>query len=322
MIPFVSKSWSAHEVHFPRFSRTVYRGYYSLRSQQFHKEIVRLLGHCVWLKKKVTQVKPDEVHLESGERLKSRCVIDGRGWPREAKMPLGFQKFLGLEVRLTQPHGHSHPLLMDVTEKQKEGFRFFYLLPWTKDSFLIEDTRYSDSPDIEVKRFRSDIMAYIQSKGWEVSEVIREEVGVLPIPLEGKVTWREEGVALSGTKAGLFHATTGYSLPEAVRFADELAQLGRYEGKFVYQWATEYAEKHWQKQSFFRRLNRMLFRATEPENRFKVLQKFYQFSEDFIGRFYAGQMKSMDHIKMFTGRPPVSITKAVGCFFERKVKVP
>ena len=48
--------------------------------------------------------------------------------------------------------------------KQIDGYRFFYLLPWTPNSLLIEDTRYSSSPTLakaqleaEVVRLRSEV---------------------------------------------------------------------------------------------------------------------------------------------------------------------
>jgi lycopene beta-cyclase len=66
-------------------------------------------------------------------------------------------------------------------------------------------------------------------QGLAVAELRREEEGVLPIPLAGDIEahWRAQapGVACAGMRAVLFHPTTGYSLPEAVRLAFALARL-------------------------------------------------------------------------------------------------
>ena len=45
--------------------------------------------------------------------------------------------------------------------------------------------------------------------------MVREECGSLPIPLGGDIGafWRDDVVRL-GMRAGLFHPTTGYSLPD------------------------------------------------------------------------------------------------------------
>ncbi|MEB0222632.1 lycopene cyclase family protein, partial [Pseudomonas sp. AB12(2023)] len=63
--------------------------------------------------------------------------------------------------------------------------------------------------------------------GWATHTVIREESGVLPVTMGGdfEAYWQSGGnkVAKAGMRAGLFHPTTGYSLPDAVRLAALIA---------------------------------------------------------------------------------------------------
>jgi len=73
---------------------------------------------------------------------------------------------------------------------------------------------------------------------------------------------------------------------------------------------------HYREEKFLRLLNRMLFRAAKPENRYKVLQRFYGLSEPLIERFYAGQYTRKDQLRILAGKPPVPIHKALKNFKE------
>jgi lycopene beta-cyclase len=55
----------------------------------------------------------------------------------------------------------------------------------------------------------------------------------------------------------------------------------------------------------------MLFKATEPERRVGIFEMFYKNSQELIERFYAGQTTMMDRMHILTGKPPVSIARAV-----------
>ena len=65
-------------------------------------------------------------------------------------------------------------------------------------------------------------------------------------------------------------------------------------------------------EKFLRLLNRMLFRAAKPEQRYKVLQRFYGFSEGLIQRFYFEHLSKWDKLRILVGKPPVPIHKALG----------
>jgi lycopene beta-cyclase len=66
----------------------------------------------------------------------------------------------------------------------------------------------------------------------------------------------------------------------------------------------------WRRQWFFRLLNRLLMRAARPEERRRVLQRFYTLPEPVIARFYAGRPTLADKVRVLAGRPPVSLARA------------
>ena len=116
-------------------------------------------------------------------------------------------------------------------------------------------------------------------------------------------------------RAVLFHPTTGYSLPDAVRLADELAASNELSAERLDRRIRARSIEHWRRGGFFRMLNRMLFRAAEPEQRYRVLERFYRLPEPLIERFYAGRPSLADRARVLTGRPPVPIRRALATLF-------
>jgi lycopene beta-cyclase len=131
--------------------------------------------------------------------------------------------------------------------------------------------------------------------------------------------WAEgaPGLARSGLNAALFHPTTGYSLPYAVRLADKIAASKDLSGPSLHTLTYTFAGEIWRKNNFFRLLNRMLFRAGRPEHRYRVLEHFYRLPKPLIERFYAGQLILTDKARLLIGKPPVPIREALGCLSER-----
>jgi lycopene beta-cyclase len=63
----------------------------------------------------------------------------------------------------------------------------------------------------------------------------------------------------------------------------------------------------------------MLFKAAEPEERWRVLQRFYRLDPRLIRRFYAGQSTIFDKMRVLTGKPPVPIGRAISAIRETQL---
>jgi lycopene beta-cyclase len=313
--PLVVARWPRHEVRFPNGRRVLSGAYGSITSDRLHHVVTPVLGPRLRLGARAARVDVSSVTLESGEEIPARLVLDARG-DTSAPVAAGWQTFLGQELEFEQDHGLQWPLLMDATVPQRGGFRFIYILPWGPRSALVEDTSYADRPTIDRPACRQAITDYVARQGWRVRTTGREEIGALPIPLGGRAedVWPDgDGVTRIGVRAGLFHPTTGYSFPDAVAMADTLAALDLRDAPGVYQKVRQMALDTWRSRGFFRLLNRLLFRAAAaPEQRYIVLEQFYQRPEDLIGRFYAARMTPMDRVRVLAGRPPVPLARAMG----------
>ena len=312
--PLVAHAWPRYEVRFPDRRRTLATGYRSVTSERFRTVIAASLGDALRLAAPVAAIEPQGVVLADGTRIEAGAVIDGRGPSPTPHLEFGYQKFLGQEFVLDAPHGLSHPIIMDATVAQFDGYRFVYVLPLDARRLLVEDTYYADGPALDPHPLRERLAAYAAGRGWRVAETLREEEGVLPIAIGGDIGrfWEaRRGVPASGLTAALFHPVTGYSLPDAVRLADRIASQPDLAAPALFALCREHSTRLWRERSFFRQLNRMLFFAGEPRRRYQVLQHFYRLPDDLVARFYAGTLTAADKLRILTGRPPVPVIGAL-----------
>lgn len=312
--PLVAHRWQGYDVRFPDLNRTLPGGYLSITSARFADVLTDICGENLHTHAVVTALTPETVTLADGTQLRARAVIDGRGYTPDRHLNTGSQSFLGQEWRLRQPHGLTRPILMDATVNQQGGYRFVYTLPVSATELLIEDTHYIDAARLDLSAARQNIADYARQQGWCLERLIREEQGHLPIMLGGDFPayWQaRDKQPCSGLRAGLFHATTGYSLPHAVALADAIAGSAEINAAAIFSVMHRYALRQWHAQRFFRALNRMLFLAGDADKRWRVMQRFYSLDEGLIARFYAGQLTLTDKARILAGKPPVPVGEAM-----------
>ena len=319
--PLIVHGWGGHEVRFPGFERRLPGGYASLSSERLDAALRDALppGDLL-LGTQVTGLTPTRVTLAGGRILEAGGVIDCRGVDRPdgnamSALDLGWQKFVGMSLKTDVPHGLTHPIIMDATVDQAEGYRFVYVLPFSANELFIEDTYYTAGPELAVDALKARIADYAAAQGWTGTPGHRIETGVLPVCMGGDFEryWRasSHGVAKAGMRGGFFHAMTGYSLPDAVRVALHLAAMPDLSGALLHEQMLGMARAHWHGQAYYRLLATMLFRAAEPAERWRVLARFYRLDPKLIGRFYAGRSSLIDKLRVLIGRPPVPIGRAI-----------
>ena len=311
-----SASWDGYDVRFPKYQRTLAGGYHALRSSDFHRQLMEVLGDRVQTSTAVAEVHANHVVLGSGEQLHADCVVDGRGLFDADFAPCAYQKFHGLFIKTAEPHGLTRPLLMDATVSQLDGYRFLYLLPWSDRELLVEDTRYSDTADLDPVELRAEIVAYLARAGFGSYVITGDESGCLPLPLYGARSPKfKDGLLYAGMRAGLFHPTTGYSMPDAARFANWLVSNSGLGSAALARAASKRARSVWRRGDFCRRLNSMFFKAAAPAERRHVMAKFYERDPQLIARFYSGSLSFFDCLRLLSGPPPVPVADGARAFF-------
>jgi lycopene beta-cyclase len=312
--PLICHRWQGYDIAFPAHSRTLDAVYNSIESERLDAVVRARIAPDRIIRARIQTLDTHSITLEDGQILNADTVIDARGPGDLTTLDAGWQKFVGLSVQVPGGHGLTRPIVMDATVEQIDGYRFVYCLPFDAETVFVEDTYYSDTPDLDVPAIRERIIAYAANKGWRTNGGGREETGVLPVVIGGnpKDYWRNSGhAAKAGMKAGMFHPTTGYSLPDAVRLAGFYADsYGRVGSNFADRSEAQFY-RHWRAGRFYRMLNAMLFRAAEPQLRYKVLERFYRLSPGLIARFYAGHSSFTDKVRILSGKPPVPIGRAI-----------
>lgn len=304
--PLVCKRWPGYRVAFPHFHRMISGEYSAVTSDRLHdvvsSVIVSASGSELLFGEAAVRLDTDRVELEGGRILSGNCVIDARGPARNGELGAGYQKFLGLEISLERPHVLDLPVVMDAVVDQSDGFRFFYCLPLAEDRMLIEDTYFHESPALDRERARDEILAYAKRQGYVVKAVLREEVGILPMPWRGALPTAGGAAVVAGYRGGWFHPATGYSFPIAARFAECVAGVGpdpTLSPRFAALVRSQVSQAR-----YCHLLNRFLFRWYAPSSRWNIFERFYRMPESTIHRFYALRLSAVDRFRLLVGRPP------------------
>lgn len=310
--PLIAQRWDSYDVRFPAYQRHIDMAYNSMTGERLAAAVAAALAEGAWLRQAARHVTPTMVELDDGQRLEARHVLDARGFDDLSALRCGWQKFVGQALKIAGGHGLTAATVMDASVVQMDGYRFVYCLPLDAETLFVEDTYYSDDAALDRVAVAGRIATYAEARGWQVSEVSREESGVLPVVMAGDFdTLWPKGDALGrlGVRAGSFHATTGYSLPFAVETALALPDL--LDGEDAGPALRARAAAHWRQQRYYRLLSTMLFQAAEPEKRYAIFQRFYRLSPHLVARFYAGRSHIGDRIRILAGKPPVPVGRAI-----------
>lgn len=319
--PLIGWRWQDYDIIFPAHSRTLEAVYNSIDSEHFDAVVRAALTPDQIVKARAVSVSATRIVLDDQRVVEAKGVIDASGVGDFSHLSAGWQKFVGQLLVLDRPHGLSRPIIIDASVEQIDGYRFVYSLPFSETEVFVEDTYYSDSSKLDVAAVSARVTEYAKAKGWYPARVERVESGVLPVTTGGDFAayWASTGedVAKAGMRSGLFHPTTGYSLPDAVRLASRIARAPDLSGAALQKLTRDYAHAHWQNRGYYRMLDKMLFHAADPDQRYRVLERFYRLAPNLIRRFYAGQSTWADKLRILSGKPPVPIGRAVAALFRR-----
>lgn len=307
--PAIHRTWDAYDVVFPALRRTVPSSYRTVLSHELDALVRRRVSEAprgeLMLGTEIASVGDDHVLLADGRTITGNVVVDGRGLSGPVpNRRSGFQKFVGLELRLGRPSPYTRPVLMDARVPQIDGFRFIYVLPFAPDRILVEDTCFSDTPHIDRDAMRNRVLDYAATNGLDVLEVVRSESGVLPMPWSASHEWSTEPPVRGGYAGGFVHPATGFSFPVAARVAQQVVDVGPPASDAWDRFVLRHRRQH----RYATLLNRLAFTAYEPDDRFHVFERFYRLRTPLIERFYRLDMTLSDRARLLLGRPPTGFS--------------
>lgn len=317
--PLRTTRWDhGYDVVFPDHHRHLPTPYRSLASEDLAAALARVLPPgALRCGQAVTALDRHGATLADGTRVTARSVIDCRGFAPTTQLSGGWQVFMGRHLRTAAPHGVRHPVIMDATVEQLDGYRFVYVLPLGTHDLFVEDTYYNDGPALDRAALSARIDAYCQAHGWGDAEIVSSETGVLPVITGGNFArWQAElrvpGVARAGARGGFVHPLTSYTLPFAVETALAIAAHAGLPGDQLAAVLDARGRRHWARTGFYRLLGTMLMGAARPDERFRVFQRFYRLQPGLIERFYAARSTWADKARVLCGKPPVPVSRAIG----------
>lgn len=316
--PLTAHRWPGYEVRFPAYTRRIVEPYRTIESERLDAAVRAALPEDAIVRAEVAALEPRAVTLADGTRIEARAVLDARGGRAEG-LECGWQKFVGRLLHVPGGHGMTEPVIMDATVDQADGYRFVYLLPFDEQRIFVEDTYYSETPELSVGRLADRIDVYAEARGWRGTSVERSEQGVLPVVIGGRFDrlWpASDGIARAGVRGGFFHPLTSYSLPDAVGFACWLAEEADLDR--LGEQSRARARAHWRRGRLDRMLARLLLRAADPPERYRVLERFYRLPGPLIARFYGGTNSVADRIRILAGQPPVPMGRAIRTILEMR----
>jgi lycopene beta-cyclase len=322
LTPLVAAGWRGYDVRFPNLSRGFPTAVYTVTSDRLDAALRRALpASAILTGARALACSAQAAALVDGTRIEAHAVIDARGLRNTATLIGGWQRYLGRRLKLERPHGLARPILHDGNVDQVNGLRFVTCLPLAPDEVHVEDVCFGHSPIVPGATLAARIDNYVRAQGWQVGEVLGEQHGIRPVVADGDFNafWRANGgdTARAGLRGALFHPLTGSTLSEAVRYALAVTRqipvnTADLDGAALARFSHSWAQRHWQRGKFARRLAAMIFAAPGPDRQTRVFEAFYRLDNTVIERMHAGRSTATDLARLFTGQHPLPLCRALG----------
>jgi lycopene beta-cyclase len=149
----------------------------------------------------------------------SRWVVDTRPNPIVSNEPRFGQYFCGAEIEAERDIFDEHvaQIMMDM-QHDDHGFRFTYLLPFSKRRALIEETRFCNA--VSQDQLEQDLSQAIAGrlKGVAFCERRREE-GFIPMGISRRSASEDAFIFNAGVAAGAVRPSTGYAFSRIQNWA-------------------------------------------------------------------------------------------------------
>lgn len=281
--PFVSQSWKEHQISTLSFDRWHQGKIHYISQNKFNDVMMKSLSGSVF--------HDPSLSLELAQEMGS-FVIDTRTQCHYRKK--GFKKYLGLEVELTSEHHLIAPVIFDNVVDKKECSRYISYYPTGTRTLFIKDHCYSVNESSELDKMRNDLLVLLKERNWKISRVLKVENEMSTIPLTTPVMQQQNRVI---NLSGIFHGTTGSSLPQAVRLIDQLVQTSFRLGE-VKEVVKSFKKQEEKYQDFFRHLNHQILVDKNPE----VFEAIFCQPQKTIERFYRGNLSLMDRSRVSVGK--------------------
>lgn len=251
------------------------------------------------------------VATERGDPVQARWLFDARPFQKLAPHTL-VQQFSGWEVHTDYDVFDPRTVRLMAFEPHPMGLHFWYLLPYSARSALVESTWVSAAswqPDY-THELQQYLCRHLQGRP---HAVVYQEQGMLPLGV-ARADPANHTVAL-GQGGGTLRASTGYAFLDTLAHAETLAESLR---STINQWGVDKARTHWQPQAFARpatdRWMDAVFLETLSEDWLRAPQYFMQIFErvgaDAVVAFLSGRASIAQRMAIMRALPVAPFASA------------
>lgn len=333
----VVKSWDRVEIHFPSISKELLSPYHSISSQSLKQAIFNIKSTNdnihIFLNQSQYKVEQNTLNfspspIDEPIKIFFTYLFDSRPKINHTSFS-GYQTFFGLEILFSTMYDkerYKNPVLMDgsvvqgvITDEkdpkifQHNSFRFMYVLPFSENHFLIEDTQLSLSSTMNETEAEKNILDYAKKIG-KIQDIKRKEKGSLPIPLTKEniqMTNYLNHIPIGLMGGGYFHPSTGYSLPYVISFYRILKKNIIKKKTINTSLFTPIKKNHF----FYILINRFLLLSQKKQSiniGYKIFERFYSLPVDVVMRFYLAKTSFCDMLTiLFYSRSPIPYCEAL-----------
>ena len=139
--------------------------------------------------------------------------------------PVLLQHFVGWFVECAADvFNPDQAIIMDFSVPQNGNTRFMYVLPFSKNTALVEYTLFSPAL-IPPAEYGAAIQDYLHQQGIADYQVTKKEKGVIPMTCHPFWKKNTKNVLHIGTGGGWTKASSGYTFTNASKFSRSIGQL-------------------------------------------------------------------------------------------------
>ncbi|MBT8301578.1 MAG: lycopene cyclase, partial [Maribacter sp.] len=252
----VHKSWNSIFFGGQEFSNQLNIAPYTyklIRGIDFYRsfiEKIKSYSNVEFVKTKVLhhEEKDNRVIVRTEETTYSceqlfNSIFDIESVRKNKKYPVLQQHFIGWSIKSQEPiFEPSQATFMDFSIEQKNNTRFMYVLPFSKNTALIEYTLFSEHL-LPKKEYEDAIREYLSKKlGCTTFEILEQEKGSIPMTCYKFHELNTKRIQYIGTAGGWSKPSTGYTFYNTSKNTRKIVQLLK-EGKSISKVASK--KKFW-----------------------------------------------------------------------------
>ncbi|MBA4849181.1 lycopene cyclase family protein [Emticicia sp. BO119] len=275
-----------------------------------------------WIIDSVKTIKEESdgaiVETQNGKILKASLVFDST-FQLDLTLKHNhnlLQHFKGYVVKTKTPFFDPVlPVMMNFNIEQKGDCRFIYILPFDKNTALIEYTLFSESllaQDEYDSELRKYLVHQLQLPDYQILE---KEFGVIPMSDVATEEFPSEHIIRIGTAGGYTNPATGYTFQNTQRKLQKMVETLERTG-------SPKAKKNWF-ESRFRFYASVLLNVLEQKRHpaADIFSKLYRKNPPVrVFRFLDGDTTMWEELQLMNTVPKTKFLAAVGAVIMRKIK--